>query len=68
MIKRHSSHMLPLSLQHKVAGANERAGCRGAAWKHLADDDEPVGSGMQAQANVTPVSYTHLTLPTNREV
>ena len=53
MIKRHSSHMLPFSLQHKVAGANERAGSRGAAWKHLVDDDEPVGSGVQAQANVT---------------
>ena len=29
---------------------------------------DPVKAGFQTAINCTPVSYTHLTLPTNREV
>ena len=36
----------------------------------LTQPDRPAGRGMKLQASAVkqPVSYTHLTLPTNREV
>ena len=63
-----SSQALPVSSSLKPAGGLGRVSDRGSMVASTLEAEGLAGSEASCEVELMPVSYTHLTLPTNREV